>query len=301
MIITKLTELIGNTPLMNLESINPNIWAKLEYRNPLGSVKDRAALYMMKDAIDTGKADKDTVIVESTSGNTGIALSFICTSMGMKLILTMPESMSIERRKLLAALGAELELTPAKLGMRGAVNRAREICEERSGYMVNQFENPANAQAHRETTGPEILRDMDNDIDFFVAGVGSGGTITGCGEVIKQSVPKAKIIAVEPSESPVLEGGKPSPHKIQGIGAGFVPKLLNRDILDGVAAVSAGEAAEASRMLGRTAGLLAGISSGAALAAALKIAEKPENRDKKIVVILPDTGERYLSTDMFEG
>lgn len=297
--IAKLTKLIGKTPIMQLSEIHPNIYAKLEYRNPLGSVKDRAAFYMLRDALETGKATKDTPIVESTSGNTGIALSFICTSLGMKLVITMPESMSVERRKMLKALGAELVLTPAAEGMRGAINRAKEICTERGGYMVNQFENPANAEAHRQTTGPEILADMDNQVDIFVAGVGTGGTITGCGEVLKAALPNVKNVAVEPTESPVLGGGKPAPHKIQGIGAGFVPAVLNRDIIDEVLAVSAEEAAEASRLLGSKTGLLAGISSGAALKAAMLLANRPENASKKIVVILPDTGERYLSTDLF--
>lgn len=295
-----LTDLIGNTPLLQLNHINPMIWGKLEYFNPQGSVKDRAAYYMMKNALEQGEISEDTVIVESTSGNTGIALAYICTCLGMKLVLTMPESMSDERKKLLAALGAELVLTPASEGMRGAINKAKRICEDRNGYMVGQFENPANAQAHRETTGPEIVRDMDGNVDIFVAGVGSGGTITGVGEVLREKCPGCKIVAVEPAESPVLSGGRPAPHKIQGIGAGFIPKLLNRDIIDEVVAVYAKEAFEAARLLSHREGVLCGASSGAALAACMKLAQRPENEGCRIVTIFPDTGERYLSTGLFE-
>ncbi|MEG0356334.1 MAG: cysteine synthase A [Christensenellaceae bacterium] len=295
----KLTDLIGNTPLLQLNNIHHSIWAKLEYFNPQGSIKDRAAYYMMKDGIDKGLVGKYTVIVEPTSGNTGIALAYICTCMGLRLILTMPESMSIERRNLLAALGAELVLTPAKEGMRGAINKAAEICKQNNGYMPNQFENDANAQAHRETTAPEILRDIVGDVDIFVAGVGTGGTITGCGEVFKAKRADCQIVAVEPEESPVLSGGKPAPHKIQGIGAGFIPKLLNRDIIDEVFRVNAEEAYSAAKLLAKKEGVLCGVSSGAALYAAMQIAKRPENIEKKIVVILPDTGERYLSTDLF--
>ena len=296
--IEKLTALIGRTPMLHLNEINKNIWAKLEYRNPLGSVKDRAAMYMLREALESGKASKNTPIVESTSGNTGIALSYICANLGMKLIITMPESMSEERRKLLKALGAELVLTPAKEGMKGAIERAKQICEDKRGYMVGQFENPANVEAHRKTTGPEILEDMGS-VDIFVAGVGTGGTITGCAEVLKAANPNVKIVAVEPEESPVLSGGKPSPHKIQGIGAGFVPKILNRDIIDEIACVTFQDAAKTARLLGAKEGLLCGVSSGAALYAALEQAKQAENSDKKIAVILPDTGERYLSTDLF--
>ncbi len=297
--IEKLTALIGKTPTLHLNSIHKNLYAKVESQNPLGSVKDRAAIYMLRAALESGQVTKDTLIVESTSGNTGIALSFICTNLGMKLILTMPESMSVERRMLLAALGAELVLTPAAEGMRGAIEKAKELCEQRNGFMVGQFDNPANVEAHRKSTGPEILEDMDGDVDIFVAGVGTGGTISGCGEVLKAANPKVQIVAVEPQESPVLSGGKPAPHKIQGIGAGFVPSILNRDVIDEVVQVSAREAMETARMLGRKEGLLCGISSGAALTAALALAERPENANKKIVVILPDTGERYLSTELF--
>lgn len=295
----KLTDLIGNTPLLQLNSINPAIWAKLESFNPQGSVKDRAAYYMIKDGIDKGIIKDDTVIVESTSGNTGIALAYICTCLGLRIVLTMPESMSVERRNLLAALGAELVLTPAAEGMRGAISRAKEICERENGYMTGQFENPANAQAHRETTAVEIMRDLVDDVDIFVAGVGTGGTITGCGEVFKEKLSDVQIIAVEPAESPVLSGGKPAPHKIQGIGAGFVPKVLKRELIDEVLPVNADEAYQAARLLAKKEGVLCGISSGAALAAAMKVADRPENAGKKVVVVLPDTGERYLSTDLF--
>ncbi len=297
----KLTDLIGNTPLLQLNNINPAIWAKLEYFNPQGSVKDRAAYYMIKDGIDRGLIKDDTVIVESTSGNTGIALAYICTCLGLRLVLTMPESMSIERRNLLAALGAELVLTPAAKGMRGAIERAKEICSKENGYMPNQFESPANVQAHKETTAPEILRDLVDDVDIFVAGVGTGGTITGCGEVFKERLSDVQVVAVEPAESPVLSGGKAAPHKIQGIGAGFVPKILNRDVIDEVMQISADEAYEMARALAHKEGVLCGVSSGAALAAAVKLAERPENAGKKVVVVLPDTGERYLSTDLFSN
>ena len=245
----KLTDLIGDTPLLQLNNINPAIWAKLEYFNPQGSVKDRAAYYMIKDGIDRGLIKDDTVIVESTSGNTGIALAYICTCLGLRLVLTMPESMSIERRNLLAALGAELVLTPAAKGMRGAIEQAKEICAKENGYMPNQFESPANVQAHKETPAPEILRDLVDDVDIFVAGVGTGGTITGCGEVFKERLSDVQIVAVEPAESPVLSGGKAAPHKIQGIGAGFVPKILNRDVIDEVMQISAEEAYEMARTL----------------------------------------------------
>ncbi len=295
----KLTDLIGNTPLLQLNNINPAIWAKLESFNPQGSVKDRAAYYMIKDGIDKGIIKDDTVIVESTSGNTGIALAYICTCLGLRIVLTMPESMSVERRNLLAALGAELVLTPAAEGMRGAISRAKEICERENGYMTGQFENPANAQAHRETTAVEIMRDLVDDVDIFVAGVGTGGTITGCGEVFKEKLSDVQIIAVEPAESPVLSGGKPAPHKIQGIGAGFVPKVLKRELIDEVLPVNADEAYKAARLLAKKEGVLCGVSSGAALAAAMKVADRPENAGKKVVVVLPDTGERYLSTDLF--
>ena len=297
----QLTDLIRNTPLLQLNHINPAIWAKLESFNPQGSVKDRAAYYMVKDGIEKGLISDGTVIVESTSGNTGIALAYICTCLGLRLIITMPESMSVERRNLLAALGAELVLTPAAEGMRGAIKKAREICEKEKGYMVGQFENPANAQAHRETTAVEIMRDLVDDVDIFVAGVGTGGTITGCAEAFKEKLSDVKIVAVEPAESPVLSGGKAAAHKIQGIGAGFVPKILKRELIDEVIQITAEEAYKAARMLAGKEGVLCGVSSGAALAAAIKLAGRPENAGKKIVAVLPDTGERYLSTDLFAG
>ncbi len=297
--VENLIDLIGNTPMLNLNNINNKIWCKLESYNPQGSIKDRAAYFMMQQAIKDGKIDNDTVIVESTSGNTGIALSFICTCLGMKLKLTMPESMSIERRKLLAALGAEVILTPAAGGMRGAIEKAREIVQKENGFMIGQFDNPANVQAHRETTAVEIINDMDGKVDIFVAGVGTGGTITGCGEALKAHNENVKIVAVEPDESAVLSGEKPAPHKIQGIGAGFVPKILNRDIIDEVVRVSADDAVKTARLLAQKQGVLCGISSGAALCAAIRLSEMPENADKNIVVILPDTGERYLSTELF--
>lgn len=295
----KLTDLIGNTPLLQLNNINPAIWAKLEYFNPQGSVKDRPAYYMIKDGIERGVIKENTVIVESTSGNTGIALAYICTCLGLRIILTMPESMSVERRNLLAALGAELVLTPASEGMRGAIARAKEICSTENGYMVGQFENPANAQAHRETTAVEIMRELVDDVDIFVAGVGTGGTITGCAELFKEKLSDVQIVAVEPAESQVLSGGSPAPHKIQGIGAGFVPKILKRELIDEVLPISTQEAYGAARLLSKKEGVLCGVSSGAALAAAMKIAQRPENEGKKVVVVLPDTGERYLSTDLF--
>ncbi len=294
----KLTDLIGKTPILECKNVQSGIFAKLESFNPQGSVKDRAALYMVQDGIRRGLIKQDTIVVEPTSGNTGIALAYICTCLGIKLILTMPESMSLERRSLLAALGAELVLTPAAEGMRGAINRAKELCEMRGAYMPNQFENPANAQAHRETTAPEIIEAMDGKVDCFVAGVGTGGTITGCGEVLKAQIPGVRIVAVEPKESPVLSGGSPAPHKIQGIGAGFVPKLLNRDVIDEVITVSSDDAYATARLLSRKEGLLCGVSSGAAMYAAMQIAKREAG--KNIVVILPDTGERYLSTGLFD-
>lgn len=294
-----LTDLIGKTPLIRLNNINPDIWVKVEAFNPQGSVKDRAAYYMIKDGLDRGLIKDGTTIVEPTSGNTGIALAYICSVLKLKLVLTMPESMSLERRSLLTALGAQLRLTPGPKGMRGAIEAAREIVEREGGFMPNQFENPANVTAHRETTGPEIIEDMDANVDIFVAGVGSGGTITGCGEVLKERLDSVQVVAVEPSESPVLSGGKAAPHKIQGIGAGFVPKILNRDIIDTVVRVSSPQAQDMARTLAKKEGLLCGISSGAALCAAMQLAQENGNKGKRIVCILPDTGERYLSTGLF--
>ncbi len=296
---------IGGTPIVRLNRICPDtsveVLAKLESRNPLGSVKDRIGLSMINDAEGKGLIQKDTVVVEPTSGNTGIALAMICASRGYQLILTMPETMSIERRKLLQHLGAKLELTPGDKGMGGAIMKAKEIVEELpNAFMPNQFENPANPEIHRRYTSQEILEAVGGKLDLFVAGVGTGGTITGVGEVLKSKNPATQVIAVEPVNSPVLSGGKPGPHKIQGIGAGFIPKILNREIIDEVIQVSNEDAFETSRKLTKMEGILCGISSGAAAFAALELAARPENKGKRIVVILPDTGERYLSTDLFE-
>lgn len=302
-----LTDLIGNTPLLELSNYNrenklqSRIIAKLEYFNPLGSVKDRIGYAMIKDAEEKGLLNQDTVIIEPTSGNTGIALAFVAASRGYRLILTMPETMSIERRNLLKALGAELHLTPGAQGMKGAIQRAEELHQEISNsYVPQQFKNSANPAFHRQTTAEEIWRDTDGEVDIFVAGVGTGGTITGVGEVLKARKPGVKIIAVEPADSPVLSGGNPGPHKIQGIGAGFVPDIFNRGAIDEIMTITNEEAFEASRAAAKTEGLLVGISSGAALAAATKIAQLPENHGKNIVVLLPDTGERYLSTALFQ-
>lgn len=302
-----LTELIGNTPLLELcnyqkaKSCKADIIGKLEYFNPLGSVKDRIGYAMIKDGEDRGLINKDTVIIEPTSGNTGIALAFAAAAKGYRLILTMPETMSIERRRLLRILGAELVLTPGVDGMLGAINKAGELAKEiTNSFVPQQFNNPANPEAHRQTTAEEIWRDTDGNIDFLVAGVGTGGTLTGTGEALKQWNPQMKVIAVEPKDSPVLSGGKPGPHKIQGIGAGFVPEVMNMDLLDEVIAVANEDAFAVSRELARTEGLLVGISCGAAVHAATLLALRPENAGKRIVVILPDTGERYLSTPLFD-
>ncbi|MCX7923565.1 MAG: cysteine synthase A [Clostridia bacterium] len=302
-----LTDLIGNTPLLELSNYNKSInleatlIAKLEYFNPAGSVKDRIGYAMIKDAEEKGLINKDTVIIEPTSGNTGIALAFVSAARGYKLVLTMPETMSIERRNLLKALGAELVLTPGSEGMKGAIRKAEElVAETPNAFMPQQFKNPANPEIHRNTTAEEILRDTDGKVDIFVGGVGTGGTITGVGEVLKKKNPNVKIIAVEPTDSPVLSGGNPGPHKIQGIGAGFVPDILNKGVIDEIFKVKNEEAFEAARKLSKTEGLLVGISSGAAAFAATEIAKRPENKGKTIVVLLPDTGERYLSTVLFQ-
>lgn len=302
-----LTDLIGNTPLLELTNYNKvngidaKIVAKLEYFNPAGSVKDRVGYAMIKDAEDRGLLKKDSVIIEPTSGNTGVGLAFVAAAKGYRIILTMPETMSDERKNLLKALGAELVLTKGADGMNGAIKRAEELAKEiPHSFIPQQFKNPANPEIHRKTTGEEILRDTDGKVDIFVAGVGTGGTITGVAEALKAKNPNVKIIAVEPFSSPVLSGGKPGPHKIQGIGAGFVPDVLNTKIIDEVFEVKTEEAYETSRMLSKTEGLLVGISSGAATFAATQIARRPENKGKTIVVLLPDTGERYLSTDLFK-
>ena len=276
--------------------------AKLEYFNPLGSVKDRAAYAMILDAEEKGLLNKDTVIIEPTSGNTGVGLAFVAAARGYQLILTMPETMSVERRKLVAALGAKLVLTDGKLGMKGAIAKAEELHKENpNSFILQQFENPANPEAHRKTTAREILKDTDSKVDIFVAGVGTGGTLTGIGEVLKREIPGVKIVAVEPKNSPIISGGQPGPHGLQGIGAGFIPGNLNVDIIDEVIQVENEEAYAASREVARTEGLLVGISSGAALHAASVLAARPQNADKRIVVLLPDTGERYLSTPLFEA
>lgn len=300
-----IVELIGNTPLVYLNKIGAmlpsRLVAKLESFNPMSSVKDRIGLSMIESAERAGLIQPDTVIVEPTSGNTGIALAFVCASRGYKLVLVMPDTMSIERRKLLYALGAELILTPGAEGMKGAVKKAEEICaSDRKYLMLQQFRNPANPEVHRRTTAEEIWRDTDGLVDILVAGVGTGGTITGVAEVIKARKPSFKAIAVEPAESPVLSGGKPGPHKIQGIGAGFVPDVLRFDLIDEIITVTAEDAGKTARRLAREEGIVAGISSGAALYAGLQVAKREENKGKMIVVVLPDTGERYLSTWLYE-
>jgi len=302
-----LTELIGNTPLLELSnygqknSLSARIVAKLEYFNPLGSVKDRIGYAMIADAEERGLIKKETTIIEPTSGNTGIALAFVCAAKGYRLILTMPETMSLERRNLLKALGAELVLTPGSEGMKGAIKRAEELATETpNSFIPGQFVNPANPEIHRRTTALEIWNDIDGGLDIFVGGVGTGGTITGVGEVLKEKNPSIKIVAVEPADSPVLSGGKPGPHKIQGIGAGFVPGIFNPKIVDEIIGVQNEQAFETSRKLAAYEGLLVGISSGAAAYAATQLAKRPENEGKTIVVLLPDTGERYLSTTLFE-
>lgn len=297
-------ETIGGTPLVRLKRISKvcvaDILVKLESFNPLSSVKDRIGYAMIKSAEEKGEIKGNTVLVEPTSGNTGIALAFISASKGYRLILTMPDSMSIERRKLLAALGAELVLTPGKEGMPGAIKKAKDLVENNDNYiMLQQFQNPANPEMHRNTTAEEIWNDTGGNVDIFIAGVGTGGTITGTGEVLKRKKKDLKVIAVEPKDSPVLSGGKAGPHKIQGIGAGFIPDVLNREIIDEVVAVSNESAAETVRKLAREEGIFCGISSGAALSAGIEVGKRNENHGKVIVVILPDTGERYLSTDLF--
>lgn len=301
-----LTDLIGNTPLLELSNYNSEnelgatLIAKLEYFNPASSVKDRIGYAMIKDAEDKGLINRNSVIIEPTSGNTGIALAFVCAARRYRLILTMPETMSIERRSLLKALGAELVLTPGAEGMGGAIQKAKELADTiPNSFIPQQFSNPANPEIHRKTTAEEIWRDTDGKVDIFVAGVGTGGTLSGVGEVLKQRNPDVKIIAVEPADSPVLSGGNKGPHKIQGIGAGFVPDNFNRAVVDEIFQVKNDEAFETSRKLARAEGLLTGISSGAVLFAATQIAKRPENKGKNIVVLLPDTGERYLSTTLF--
>jgi len=305
-IANSITDLVGNTPLVWLDRIGKGlggrIAGKLESFNPVSSVKDRIGLSMIEAAERAGLIKRDTIIVEPTSGNTGIALAFVCAARGYKLALTMPESMSQERRRILQAFGAELILTPAEEGMVGAVKRAEQLAAKDNRYfMPQQFKNPANPEIHRKTTAEEIWRDTDGEVDILVAGVGTGGTITGIAEVIKKCKASFKAIAIEPATSPVLAGGEPGVHKIQGIGAGFVPQVLNRDVVDEVIGVKDKDAAEAARKLCAQEGIFAGISSGAALWAAMQVARREENKDKLIVAILPDTGERYLTTDLFSN
>ena len=305
-IASHLMDLIGNTPLLSLNNYkskvgyDAEIIAKLEFFNPAGSIKDRIAYGMIKDAENKNLLTKDSVIVEATSGNTGIGLAFIAASSGYRLILVMPEAMSVERRSLLQALGAELVLTEGALGMKGAIAKAEELCKENeNAVMLKQFDNPANPTIHRLTTAVEIWDDTDGQVDIFVAGIGTGGTITGVGEVLKEYNPDVKIIAVEPENSPILSKGVAGSHKIQVIGAGFVPTILNQEIIDEIVTVSNEDAIETSRQLAQTEGLLVGVSSGAAVYAASMLAKREENKGKRIVVICPDTGERYLSTGLY--
>lgn len=300
-----ITKTIGRTPLVKINKLGGvlrvTILAKLEFFNPLSSVKDRIGFAMIEAAEKDGLLNKDSVIIEPTSGNTGIALAFVCAAKGYKLVLTMPDTMSIERRHLLKILGAEVILTDGVLGMKGAIEKAQELLKNTAnGFMPQQFNNPANPEIHRKTTAEEIWHDTNGKVDIFVAGIGTGGTITGVGEVLKKKKPSVKIIGLEPKDSPVLSGGKPGTHKIQGIGAGFVPQVLNRDILDEIILVSHEDAGKMVRRLAREEGILVGISSGAAMWAALEVARRKESQDKTIVVVFPDSGERYLSTWLFQ-
>lgn len=295
---------IGSTPMVRIkkmaQAFDCDILVKLEFFNPLGSVKDRIAAAMIDSAEQDGRIGHGTLIVEPTSGNTGIALAFICATKGYRLCLTMPETMSVERRKLLKHLGAELVLTPGSQGMKGAIAKARELLTaQKNAFMPNQFENPANPRIHRETTAKEIWDDTGGRVDIFVSGVGTGGTITGVSQALKKKKPSVKAIAVEPADSPVLSGGKPGPHKIQGIGAGFIPDVLDISVIDDILPVSNEAAFDTARNLAKIEGILCGISSGAAMAAALKLAERRETKGKTIVVMLPSTGERYISTELF--
>ena len=302
--VEKITDLIGNTPIVKINKINEGgatIFIKLEYFNPLHSVKDRIALALIETAEKDGRIKPGTVLIEPTSGNTGIGLAFVAAVKGYRIILTMPETMSIERRKLLKALGAELELTEGAKGMKGAIAKAEELAASiPNSFIPQQFNNPANPAIHETTTGPEIWEDTDGQIDILISGVGTGGTATGVGKYLKSKKPSIKVVAVEPSASPVLSGGQPGPHKIQGIGAGFVPQVYDKDIVDEIYQTGDVKAGNAARALAKQEGILVGISSGAALEAALTISKRPENKGKTIVAVLPDTGERYLSTWLWE-
>lgn len=302
-----ITELIGHTPLLELSNyekemgLEAHIIAKLEYFNPLGSVKDRVACAMIEDGIKNGTINSETVIIEPTSGNTGIGLAGVCASKGLQLILTMPDTMSVERRKIVTALGAKVVLTQGRLGMKGAIAKAEELkIEYGNAFIPQQFENPSNPAIHEVTTAKEIIKDLDGNVDIFIASVGTGGTITGTARGLKANNINVQVIAVEPASSAVLSGGKPGPHKIQGIGAGFIPKVMDISVVDEIITIENEEAFDATRKVAATDGLLVGISSGAVISAAFKVAQRPENKGKNIVVLLPDTGERYLSTSLFE-
>ena len=305
MLYENISELIGGTPVLHISrfaeatGVDAELYAKLERSNPAGSAKDRVALYMIKDAEQRGILKKGGVIIEPTSGNTGIGLAAVGASLGYRVILTMPDTMSVERRQLIAAYGAEVILTPGKDGMQGAVAKAEELAKALGGFVAGQFVNPANSQAHYETTGPELWKDMNGDIDVFVASVGTGGTLTGCAKYFKEQNSDIRIVAVEPKDSPLLSEGKAGPHKIQGIGANFIPEVLDKSYIDEIVTVSAEEAFDCGRKIARTEGILVGISSGAVLAAAVKLASRHEYSGKKIAVVLTDTGERYLSSEMF--